>query len=84
MRDTIIRRSISELQREGLRFSVDEVAKSLKNVLRRRDKADRAGRERQPAGERRRPAYGVLPFALYGAKGDFQQVCFERRNTLFG
>lgn len=30
MKDSIIKRSISELQKEGLRFSIDEVAKSLK------------------------------------------------------
>lgn len=30
MKDIIIKRSISKLQREGLRFSIDEVAKSLK------------------------------------------------------
>lgn len=30
MRDMIIKRSVSELQKKGLRFSIDEVAKSLK------------------------------------------------------
>lgn len=30
MKDAIVRRSIEELQRRGLRFSIDEVAKSLK------------------------------------------------------
>lgn len=30
MRDMIIKRSVSELQKKGLRFSIDELAKSLK------------------------------------------------------
>ena len=30
MKDVIIKRAITELQKEGLRFSIDEVAKSLK------------------------------------------------------